>query len=85
MPRSDIGQAVIEGRTRSGLHKAHPEPYGTDGPRESRCDACGSRVTETLSGWEAGHEYGCPNRPDELGDTGSDGGASQYTATGGAD
>lgn len=72
------GERVIEGRTRTGLHPSHPETYPTSGERESRCKKCGSRVTETTSGWEAGHKYGCPERPSHLGNAGTGGGGSYH-------
>lgn len=53
-------------------------PHGTDGERERECDECSSRVTETASGWEAGHQYGCPNRPPEAGDKSDASGAAYY-------
>lgn len=66
-PLADLDHTEYAG----GLDTIHT---GEDGEkdREKRCETCRSRVTVGTDGsTEYGHEYGCPERPAELPQTGN--------------
>lgn len=57
-------QNLVE-RRRERQYDPNKAKAGTDGPGETRCDECESRITVTDGLGEVGHELGCPRRADK--------------------